>query len=214
MSKIQLNNIVNTQNVQLINDNFDKISKVINEKMLSRKPEGEPNTLQEPLDLNNQRLLNVPKPTQPTDVVRLQDVQDLSGGDVSGKQDTLVSGVNIKTVNNESLLGSGNITIAGGGGASDWVSRTGAFAAASNTNYYVTVSSTVNVTLVSPTAGKFYSVSNNPASTASIRISKPGITVSSSKGTVGTTDDILVAPGQHFYAYATSSTLLRIPTNG
>ena len=30
---------------------------------------------------------------------------------VSGKQDTLVSGVNIKTVNNESILGSGNITI-------------------------------------------------------------------------------------------------------
>ena len=34
---------------------------------------------------------------------------------VSGKQDTLVSGTNIKTVNNNSLLGSGNITIEGGG---------------------------------------------------------------------------------------------------
>ena len=32
----------------------------------------------------------------------------------SGKQDTLVSGVNIKTINNESLLGSGNIEIQGG----------------------------------------------------------------------------------------------------
>ena len=37
---------------------------------------------------------------------------------VSGKQDTLVSGVNIKTINNESLLGEGNITIQGGGGVS------------------------------------------------------------------------------------------------
>lgn len=36
----------------------------------------------------------------------------LSG--LAGKQDTLVSGTNIKTVNNESLLGSGNITISGG----------------------------------------------------------------------------------------------------
>ena len=36
---------------------------------------------------------------------------------VSGKQDTLVSGVNIKTINNESLLGNGNITIEGGGTA-------------------------------------------------------------------------------------------------
>lgn len=33
----------------------------------------------------------------------------------STKQDTLVSGTNIKTINNESILGSGNITIEGGG---------------------------------------------------------------------------------------------------
>lgn len=36
--------------------------------------------------------------------------------DVSGKQDTLVSGVNIKTINNLSILGSGNLNIEGGGG--------------------------------------------------------------------------------------------------
>ena len=45
-----------------------------------------------------------------------------SGSSVSNllnaKQDTLVSGTNIKTINNESLLGSGNISIQGGG--SDW----------------------------------------------------------------------------------------------
>ena len=35
---------------------------------------------------------------------------------VSGKQDTLINQVNIKSINNESLLGSGNITIQGGGG--------------------------------------------------------------------------------------------------
>lgn len=35
------------------------------------------------------------------------------------KQDTLVSGTNIKTINNESLLGSGNITIQGGGGGGE-----------------------------------------------------------------------------------------------
>lgn len=34
---------------------------------------------------------------------------------VTGKQDTLISGTNIKTINNESLLGSGNIVIQGGG---------------------------------------------------------------------------------------------------
>ena len=35
---------------------------------------------------------------------------------LNAKQDTLVSGTNIKTINNESLLGSGNIDIQGGGG--------------------------------------------------------------------------------------------------
>lgn len=35
---------------------------------------------------------------------------------LNDKQDTLVSGTNIKTINNENLLGSGNITIQGGGG--------------------------------------------------------------------------------------------------
>lgn len=34
--------------------------------------------------------------------------------DLESKQDTLVSGTNIKTINNESILGSGNITIQGG----------------------------------------------------------------------------------------------------
>ena len=43
----------------------------------------------------------------------------------SGKQDALVSGTNIKTINNQSLLGSGNITISGGGGSSTWGSITG-----------------------------------------------------------------------------------------
>lgn len=44
---------------------------------------------------------------------------DLSGyattSDLSNKQDTLVSGTNIKTINNQSLLGSGNIDIQAGG---------------------------------------------------------------------------------------------------
>lgn len=41
--------------------------------------------------------------------------------ELQGKQDTLVSGTNIKTVNGNSLLGSGNITIEGGGsGIATW----------------------------------------------------------------------------------------------
>ena len=39
--------------------------------------------------------------------------------DISGKQDKLVSGTNIKTINGTSILGSGDITIEGGTGNSD-----------------------------------------------------------------------------------------------
>ena len=50
-----------------------------------------------------------------------------SGGD--DKQDTLVSGTNIKTINGESVLGSGNIEIQGGGStdiiSDDIISTTG-----------------------------------------------------------------------------------------
>lgn len=54
------------------------------------------------------------EPITPTDLEQLQSV-------VAGKQNMLVSGTNIKTINNESLLGSGNINIQGGsGGSSDY----------------------------------------------------------------------------------------------
>jgi hypothetical protein len=45
----------------------------------------------------------------------VQDALDELKDEVNTKQDELISGVNIKTVNNISLLGSGNITIFGGG---------------------------------------------------------------------------------------------------
>jgi hypothetical protein len=59
---------------------------------------------------------------------------------VQGKQDTLVSGENIKTINGESILGSGDLTIEGGGGTptgyyaqyQDSITQTAAFA---NTGY-------------------------------------------------------------------------------
>ena len=40
--------------------------------------------------------------------------------DLNGKQDTLVSGTNIKTINNTSILGSGNIDIEGGSSTNGW----------------------------------------------------------------------------------------------
>lgn len=67
-----------------------------------------------------------------TDGVLSADVQTT---DISGKQDTLVSGTNIKTVNGSSILGSGDLTVGEGGGiahaTSDgnyYASRNGAWA--------------------------------------------------------------------------------------
>lgn len=50
------------------------------------------------------------------DSVGLSRAFELIKNSISGKQDALVSGTNIKTINNTSLLGSGNITVGGGGG--------------------------------------------------------------------------------------------------
>lgn len=71
----------------------------------------------------------------------------------TSKQDTLVSGTNIKTINNESILGSGNIEISGGGGSGgsgggEWVSLGSSFFPTNtlttrNTN---TISATINST--------------------------------------------------------------------
>ena len=65
------------------------------------------------------------KPTIPVVPSKVSAFQNDAGyiNDVSDKQDKLVSGTNIKTINHQSLLGSGNIDIQGGGGTqvqSDW----------------------------------------------------------------------------------------------
>jgi len=51
--------------------------------------------------------------------IALTNVDVANYSDLTGKQDTLVSGTNIKTINNTSLLGSGNIDIQGGGTPTD-----------------------------------------------------------------------------------------------
>lgn len=48
-------------------------------------------------------------------VSRIQDVITAIGLAIKGKQDTLISGTNIATINNQSLLSGGNIVISGGG---------------------------------------------------------------------------------------------------
>ena len=79
---------------------------------------------------------------------------------LAGKQATLVSGTNIKTINNESILGSGNITIqgGGGGGGETVVELTKAqYEAldppASDTTYIITDAETVDLNDYAPASG-------------------------------------------------------------
>ena len=57
--------------------------------------------------------------TSKAGLMSASDKSKLDGIDISTKQDTLVSGENIKTINGTSLLGSGDITIEGGSGNVD-----------------------------------------------------------------------------------------------
>lgn len=79
-------------------------------------------------------------PSQDLEVVGNITGANLSGTntgdqDLSGLQEELVSGTNIKTINNESILGSGNLTVIGGGGTSLWTAIVGT--RASNTTITV-----------------------------------------------------------------------------
>ena len=49
----------------------------------------------------------------------VEDALNEAGDKIKNKQDKLVSGTNIKTINGTSILGSGNITITGEGGSID-----------------------------------------------------------------------------------------------
>ncbi len=86
--------------------------------------------------------------------------------DISGKQDKLVSGTNIKTINGNSILGSGDLTISGGGGSisvatystlggiKPWCSTTGA-STYNGTNSYTTSPAINSATT---TSGRFYPI--------------------------------------------------------
>lgn len=50
---------------------------------------------------------------------RISDVVGAIGTAVKSKQDVLVSGTNIKTVNGTSILGTGDIQVSGGSGSSN-----------------------------------------------------------------------------------------------
>ena len=79
--KVALSNVTNGTNVSAINDNFAQIQDALNLGTLWRdNPVGEPNQMINLLDMNGNRLINLPAPISNTDAARLQDVQDAIAG--------------------------------------------------------------------------------------------------------------------------------------
>lgn len=64
---------------------------------------------------------NLPSKETPVNAERLNHIEEGIYENSIGKQETLVSGENIKTINNQSILGSGNITIEGGSGGGSYM---------------------------------------------------------------------------------------------
>lgn len=78
MSKLVLDDIGGGYNRSKFNENFEKIEEEFQDKVLYRdNPDGEPNQMENDLDMNSHKLLNVADGLQRTDGVNLGQMQDI-----------------------------------------------------------------------------------------------------------------------------------------
>lgn len=88
---------------------------------------------------------------------------------LGNKQDALVSGTNIKTINNESILGNGNISIQGGGGEAnviESISINGTAQTITNKNVDLPVPVSVDIdTIVKVTQAAYDALATKDSST-------------------------------------------------
>jgi len=96
-----------------VDDNFDKIQ-ALNETKQDILTAGEG------IQIENNVITNTQTSAEwgniQGDITEQSDLQ----GALGTKQDTLISGTNIKTINNKSILGEGNLAIGGSGGTTDY----------------------------------------------------------------------------------------------
>lgn len=73
--KVALSNITSGTNTSAINDNFTQIQDALNNGALWRtNPIGEPNQMTNLLDMNQNRIINLPQPASDNDAARLKDI--------------------------------------------------------------------------------------------------------------------------------------------
>jgi hypothetical protein len=76
--KIPLNDIQTKYNTNLINSNFDRIQSEFQNKVLYRKnPTNEPNSMENAIDMNSNRILNLPAPVSQQEPLRLLDLVNI-----------------------------------------------------------------------------------------------------------------------------------------
>lgn len=81
MAKLVLTDTKSGYNLAAINDNFDKIVDAVNNKSLSRSnPTGDSNQMAVPLDMNGQRIINLPAPISVNEPARVQDLLNATLG--------------------------------------------------------------------------------------------------------------------------------------
>lgn len=78
MSKIIVNDINGKIQIEKdVNERFDRVAKELNDKVLYRdSPTGEPNQMKNDLDMNLNRIINIPAPVSGDDPVRLDDIEN------------------------------------------------------------------------------------------------------------------------------------------
>lgn len=119
---------------------------------------------------------------------------------IKNKQDTLVSGTNIKTINNQSILGSGNINIQGGGGGdislNEFVITEEIFNNYKNANNYADLTEIINNETITQNVinlNNYNFFLNNLTVSNKTLLFKNGNIVFDSNGVNGTCDKAIVA---------------------
>lgn len=82
MSKITLPDITSGYNLSAINSNFQKVEDELNNKVLYRQiQDGEPNAMSENLDMNSNRIINLPDAISESEPVTLRQLISVDSGD-------------------------------------------------------------------------------------------------------------------------------------
>jgi len=103
--KLSLSSILSGYNLSKINANFQAIVTELQNKVLYRdNPVGEPNAMQNALDMNSNHILNLPAPTSDLSPVRAVDISGLVAGTPTAALVTFVPAGTISSINVQSAI--------------------------------------------------------------------------------------------------------------